>query len=158
MTKSPLLALALPLALSACAIHQNVKPVGQVAAREICVVINPKVFNEGFVQSYEKALRRKGFTVQELPQDAALNSCPLVTTYTANWYWDMAMYMNYAEIRIYDNTKPIGEAIYDSRHGSANLAKFIKAENKINELVDQLFPGGPAAAAPDALRTGAAPQ
>lgn len=54
----------------------------------------------------------------------------------------MATYMAYAEIKVNDNGKPIGEAIYDSTNGSGNLGKFISAETKIKELVDQLFPTG----------------
>jgi hypothetical protein len=134
--------LPLSLLLGACAIHQNVTPVASLDSKQICVVVNPKVFNEGFLKSFEGALSRKGFEVKELPEASSLIECPVVTTYTANWYWDLAMYMNYAEIKVYSNAKPVGEAIYDSRHGSANLGKFIKADVKINELVNQLFPAG----------------
>ncbi|HEX4329583.1 MAG TPA: Sbal_3080 family lipoprotein [Burkholderiales bacterium] len=148
------LLLLLPLALGACAIHQNVSPVAAVDSKQICVVVNPKVFNEGFLQSYGQALRAKGFEVKELPPGSGLIDCPVVSTYTANWHWDLAMYMNYAEIKIYSNARPVGEAIYDSRNGSYNMGKFIKADVKINELVNQLFPagaGGASDAAP--LRT-----
>lgn len=34
------------------------------------------------------------------------------------------------------------EAKYDSMRGGANMNKFIAADQKINELVNQLFPGG----------------
>ena len=147
------LLLALPLVLCACAIHQNVTPVAAVDGKQICIVVNPKVFNEGFLKSFESALTSKGFVVKELPVGSSLVECPVVSTYTANWHWDMAMYMNYAEIKVYNNAKPVGEAIYDSRHGGANFGKFIKADAKINELVNQLFPTGPGAMAPDAIRT-----
>jgi hypothetical protein len=144
----------LPLALCACAIHQNVSPVAAVDSKQICVVVNPEVFNEGFLQAYGQALRAKGFEVKELPPGSSLIECPVVSTYTANWQWDLAMYMNYAELKIYSNARPVGEAIYDSRHGSANLGKFIKADAKINELVNQLFPAGAGAAGDAApLRT-----
>jgi hypothetical protein len=147
--------LALPLLLSACAIHQNVTPVAAIDSKEICIVLNPKVFNEGFLKAYEGALTAKGFSVKELPVGSSLIECPVVSTYTANWAWDLAMYMNYAEIKIYSNAKPVGEAIYDSRHGSGNLGKFIKGDAKINELVNQLFPNGAGAwlDGQDVLRT-----
>jgi hypothetical protein len=35
---------------------------------------------------------------------------------------------------------PAGNAVYDALPGGANLNKFISADAKIGELVDQLFP------------------
>jgi hypothetical protein len=140
----------LPLALAACAIHQNVSPAAGLKAGEVCIVVNPAVFNEGFLVAYESALVRKGYRVRKLPVGASLVECPVVSTYTANWKWDLAMYMNYAEIKVYNEARPVGEAIYDSRNGSANMGKFIRADAKIAELVDQLYPGP--AAGGDALR------
>jgi hypothetical protein len=50
--------------------------------------------------------------------------------------------MAYAEINVFVDGKPSGQAKYDSQSGGANMGKFIAAEKKIAELVDQLFPGG----------------
>lgn len=144
----------LPLALAACAIHQNVSPAAGLKGNEVCIVVNPAVFNEGFLVAYERALVRKGYQVRKLAAGAGLMECPVVSTYTANWKWDLAMYMNYAEIKVYNAARPVGEAIYDSRGGSANMGKFIRAEAKIDELVDQLYPGpAVSGASADALRT-----
>ncbi len=87
-------------------------------------------------------METKGYRVRTLPAQASLIECPITSTYTANWRWDLATYMAYAEIKVYDNGKPIGEAIYDSRNGGGSFGKFISAETKIKELVNQLFPGG----------------
>lgn len=54
----------------------------------------------------------------------------------------MALYMNYAEMRVFQNGVQVGVAIYDARDGSGRLDKFISAESKIHELADQLFPHG----------------
>ena len=51
----------------------------------------------------------------------------------------MALYMVYAEINVYHNGASIGEAEYDAWNGGASLGKFIDAESKISELVDQLY-------------------
>ena len=53
--------------------------------------------------------------------------------------WDIALYMAYAAIKVYHNGKLDGEAIYDSRSGGGNFSKFIDAEPKIRELVEQLM-------------------
>lgn len=50
------------------------------------------------------------------------------------------MYMRYAELKIYRNAALFGEAIYDATWGGARLDKFISAEKKVRELVDQIFP------------------
>jgi len=47
--------------------------------------------------------------------------------------------MSYAEIQVYNDGQNVGRAIYDSRMGGMRLDKWVDAETKIAELVDQLF-------------------
>jgi len=124
-----------------CAINQTVKPVERFADKKVCIIDNPAV-REGFLASYRQALEAKGYVAQQMPATASIVECPITSTYTANWRWDLAMYMTYADIKVYNGGKPIGEAIYDAKHAGLNTGKFINADNKIRELVDQLFPGG----------------
>jgi hypothetical protein len=138
--KRPALVLAAAL-LAGCSIVQEVKPVA-VAAKEICIIVNPKVLQAEFVEVYQRELASKGFDVKLLSADSPLTACPLTSTYTANWLWDLALYMAYAELKVYSDGKVVGEAIYDSRRGGASLSKFIKADQKIKELVNLLFPQG----------------
>jgi len=127
------------LGLAGCAINQTVRPVGKVDARQVCIIDSPSV-RPGFLESYKKALAKKGYTVRQLPPSAAVGDCPLASTYTGRWQWDMALYLAYAEIKVYSNGQPAGEATYDATSGAANMAKFIDADKKIDELVGQLFP------------------
>jgi len=124
---------------SGCAIQQTVKPVERFADKTVCIVDNPAV-REGFLVSYKQALEAKGYVAQKIASDASIIQCPITSTYTANWHWDLAMYMWYANIKVYNNGKPIGEVIYDAKRAGLNTAKFINADTKIKELVDQLFP------------------
>ena len=140
------------LALSGCAIHQNVQPVEQLASKEICIVQNPAV-RATFLGVYERTLQQKGYAVRILPLNASLIECPITSTYTANWRWDMALYMSYAELKVYNNAKPAGQAIYDATRGGGNMGKFISAEKKIQELTNQLFPGGAGRGAPQPVLT-----
>jgi len=71
----------------------------------------------------------------------AITECPVASTYTANWQWDLGLYMSYADIKVFSNGQQSGQATYDSRSGGANMNKFIKGESKITELVNELFPG-----------------
>lgn len=125
--------------LVGCAIHQKVDPVPRTNVREICIINNPNV-REGFLESYRRALSTKGFETKLLDKSATPSDCPLASTYTANWRWDLALYMAFAEITVYVDGKKVGRALYDSLGGGGNPAKFINADNKVQELVDQLFP------------------
>jgi hypothetical protein len=118
-----------------------VKPVEKIEGREICVIENPAV-RPGFIEAYKRSLTAKGYTVRHLAASGAITQCPVTSTYSANWRWDLALYMAYADIKVYSNGKLVGEAIYDSQRGGANMGKFIEADKKINELVNQLFRGG----------------
>ncbi|ODT37246.1 MAG: hypothetical protein ABS55_03765 [Lautropia sp. SCN 70-15] len=139
---SKVLALSLLVALvSGCAIHQTVSPITAPVTREICLIENTAV-RAGFVNQLRQSLGAKGYQVRMLPETAAINACTTTATYTATWRWDLALYMSYAEIKVYSNARPVGEALYDSTGGGGNMGKFIDANEKIRELVDQLFPAG----------------
>lgn len=129
--------------LAGCAIHQSVTPIQASQDKEVCIIENPAV-RAGFLDAYKKSLSEKGYHPQQLPASSSLTSCSVNSTYTANWRWDLALYMEYAEIKVYNGqAQPIGEATYSSRGGGANMGKFIDAEQKIRELVDELFPSRP---------------
>jgi hypothetical protein len=129
---------AFAVACVGCAIHQRIDPVPRLESRELCIVNNPNV-REGFLATYQAALTARGFRTKVLEPTAAPDACPLTSTYTANWRWDLALYMAFADITIYSNGKKVGQAVYDSLGGGGNLGKFINAEEKIKELVDLLF-------------------
>lgn len=124
---------------SGCAIHQKVTPVEKTDDRQVCIIEKPSV-RPGFLETYKRVLTARGYAVKQLPQSASLVECAVTSTYNASWRWDLALYMALAEINVYRNGKPVGEAHYDSQRGGANFGKFIDAEAKITELVSQLFP------------------
>jgi hypothetical protein len=68
-------------------------------------------------------------------------------TYDVNWGWDLAVYLTYANLRIYEGLTPIGEATYDARDGDARFDKFGHTEEKLDPLLDQLLNGNPGTAA-----------
>ncbi len=139
MKSTAMLAAIFVLSLGGCAITQNVSPVEPFDGKEICVIENPAVVQAAFLPTYQQKLEAKGYTVRVLPAAAKVTDCPVTSTYTANWRWDLALYMAFADLRIFTNGKQAGQATYDSLSGGANLNKFIKADEKIGELVDQLF-------------------
>ena len=126
--------------VTGCSITQTVVPVGDVTTNEVCIIENPAV-REGFLPEMRNALEQKGFSVAMLDESARTSDCPTVVTYTARWSWDLTIYMSYAEISVYQSGQPTGKALYDATSGGGRLDKFIDAEPKIRELVDELFPG-----------------
>lgn len=135
------------LGLSGCAITQTVKPVERFESKEVCIIENLAV-RPGFLDTYKRVLSEKGYLVRQLPPGANFEDCPITSTYTANWRWDLALYMAFADIRVYNKGQQTGQALYDALSGGANMGKFIKGEVKIAELVDQLFPGSAKSVAP----------
>jgi hypothetical protein len=131
----------LAVLLVGCSIKQNVKRVtaAQLTSKDICVRENAAV-RAGFLEAYRRALQDKGFTVRVLEPSAGITACPLLSTYTANWRWDFTMYMAYAEMTVYRGGDEIGKAVYDTISGGLNMNKFINADEKVYELVEQLFP------------------
>lgn len=129
------------LSLAGCVINQTVTPVERFEGTQICVVINPAVSQPGFLATYTRVLGDKGYAVKQLPPGSAYTECPVISTYTANWRWDLGLYMEFADIKVYNKGRQTGQAVYDARGGGANMGKFIKGEEKITELVNQLFPG-----------------
>lgn len=129
------------LLTTACSIKQEVHPVGEpIGMDEICIIEDPAV-REGFLPTYVAALCDKGYRVKVLQKSSPeLEKCNFTSTYLGLWSWDLALYLSYARIDVMHNNRTIGTASYDSRHGSANMGKFVKGDKKIRELVDKMFP------------------
>jgi capsid portal protein len=133
------------LTTSGCSIRQEISPIKAIGTKQVCIIENPTIVEDpavkqGFLDAYESALIAKGYSVKRLAASASTDGCAVTTTYKAGWEWDLSLYMAYAEIDVYSNGKSIGHAVYDSRTGDANLAKFINAEKKVAELVNGLYP------------------
>ena len=129
--------------LTGCSIKQQVDPakLNPELSPEICLIPASGV-RGGFTVAYSEALESKGFAVRTLPAGISPTRCQIATTYTGIWNWDMALYMSFADIRVYEHGRQVGKAVYDSRGGAGRPDKFISAESKIVELTDQLFPTG----------------
>jgi hypothetical protein len=123
--------------VTACAIQQTVRPITTSISSSLCIVKNPKV-REGFLTAFESALDSKNVRYTVVDDHSTQEHCDWTATYSANWHWDMAVYMKHAEIKIYNRSCLAGEAVYDS--SGAGPEKFIDAEVKVKELVNELIP------------------
>ena len=128
-----------PLLLAACTITQEVQPITSVVT-EVCVQDNPHVHMHGFGEEVRAQIAAKGIATRTFAGDPPAD-CRWVVGYTANWRWDYAMFLHYAEVDVYDRGELIGRAVYDARGGGANIVeKHGHTANKIRPLIDQLFP------------------
>lgn len=124
---------------SGCTITQKVTPVEtSPAISTIYLQKNPNVHMEGLHPEITQQLTTLGFKVASFdttrPADARY-----WMTYTANWQWDMAMYLTYFQITLMDDGKVLGRAEYDARKGGANMGKFGKTAEKIRPLLIDLL-------------------
>jgi hypothetical protein len=120
------------LVLGGCARHQ-VAPVAKLEGNQICIIENPRV-RADFVEAYRKALGNRGFQTSMVPSTSALNVCPVTSKYVAYWAWDIVLYMQSARLDVYRDGRPAGRAMYNARS-----SRLVNTEDKIQELVDQLF-------------------
>ncbi len=65
--------------------------------------------------------------------------CRYSVQYTANWRWDLAMYLSYAQVQVFDGSQLVGSATYDATQGGANMGKFGSTAEKISPLISELF-------------------
>lgn len=132
--------LACAFGLSACSIRQNAMPVTLTTGENICVVHDAAV-RDTVEPILLDALREKGFTARVV---SSFNdeTCKNKLTYTAKWSWDFTIYMSEAHLTFYRGNTKTGEATYDSKSaGGLHLGKWIDAEEKLREMIDEMFPG-----------------
>lgn len=131
-------ALLAAVVCASCAMKQTVQP-STLTTRNVCLIENPAVLYN-FDTSLASHLRRKGLSVRVVKPDEDTSNCPASVTYTANWTWDFTPYMRFAQITLIEGNAPAGQAVYDTSNGGMRLDKWVNADKKIGELVDQLFP------------------
>lgn len=164
MTLAPQLrAVAALLTVSAlaagCATYETVSPVEPLSppldaldakvrimpdqADSLFCVIDNGVGGTPFFPALYKGLTRRGFDVKLLPPGSSIAACPITATYVATpqSYW--RTFLSYADITVYRYGERAGRAVYDARRsqGGLNLSNWVEPDMKIEQLVDQLFPG-----------------
>jgi hypothetical protein len=125
------------LLLASCTITQSVDPVA-VRPAEVCVARNDTVHMTGFHDELVRQIEARGIAVRSF-DGAVSEDCRHRVSYTANWRWDMAMYLAYAQVNVTEDGRPVGSAVYDATQGGANMGKFGPTAEKLAPLVGQLF-------------------
>jgi hypothetical protein len=126
------------MVMSGCSIKRVVEPLAGGEVSEVCILDNPRIHMDGFQPELQNQISGKGYRTS-IYQSQRPAHCSHFLEYTANWKWDMAMYLAYADLRVFDRTGLAGKATYDARSGGGRLDKFGGTAEKIRPLVDQLF-------------------
>ena len=97
---------------------------------------------EGFLPELESQIHSHGIETSVYEGNIP-EGCQYSLEYTANWAWDLAMYLTYLHIEIREDGNVIASADYDARRGGGNMGKFGHTADKMRPLLDQMF-GKPA--------------
>ena len=125
--------------LSACAISRHVVPANPSTEIDtIYVLYNDRVHMEGMNEELIELFKSMGFNA-ELYRNSAPDEAVHTFTYTANWTWDMAMYLSYFRGTLYEQGRVLGEIEYDARSGGSNMSKFGRSSNKIQPLLQDML-------------------
>lgn len=138
-----LLTLIAATALCSCSITQDVVPLPpDVVVGKIYMQDNPNVHMEGFQPELRRQIEENGVEVHVYDSQPP-EGARFTLEFTANWTWDMAMYLSYFRADVFDNGRSIGSMEYDARSGGANMGKFGNTASKIRPLVYELFGNEP---------------
>ncbi len=124
--------------LSACATSKTIveAPKGTKVSK-VCIRENPDVAQAGFLPELVSQIEARGVTTVTFANDVP-EDCPVRMTYTANWQWDLALFLAFADFALTDNGKPIGRVTYSATQWTSD--KFGPTAKKIEPLIAQLFP------------------
>ena len=129
--------------LQGCSVTYYAYPANELKSYSgrMCIIENPAVRAE-FVEAYKPLLEERGFSVEIIPEDSALDTCKLTSTYFGKWSWDFKYYMASAKISIYQKGVRIGMATYDTpKEGwSLTFKIYESTETKIRGMLDKLLP------------------
>ena len=141
MNSRTLLLVTITLLLAGCTITHSVEQVGnRNLPAVLCIAENDTVWSKEFLPWLETEFRRHGFETS-VYHGTPPKECHLRATYWANWGWDLAVYLKYAEISLYEDATLVGRVIYDATGAFANMGKFGRTENKLRPLIDELLSG-----------------
>lgn len=130
--------LVLVLSTASCTITREVQPIAARTIDLVCIQENPDVRRKEFGPTLQRLIEEKGFATRTYQGNPPAD-CNVRLEYSATWSWDLATYMDFADVRVFESVNQIGRATYDARRGSATMRKFGSAEERLRSLLDELF-------------------
>jgi hypothetical protein len=129
--------LILSFSISGCSLPLTLNPPpANTQITELCIIDNPKVLMNGFYPELKRQIESYGIKTQHWTGYNP-DGCRYWLDYTANWRWDLIMYLIYAELKLYDKQTLIGRAIFDNT--GFGPRHYGSADEKLNHLTQALF-------------------
>lgn len=124
--------------LGGCSIARKVEAAPPSKVATIYVQRNQNVHMEGLHDEVLAQLRGLGYAVAGF-EEARPKEAIHMLTYTANWRWDMAMYLTYFQATLLEGSRVLGRAEYDATMGGWRPDKFGRTAEKIRPLFIDLL-------------------
>jgi len=106
----------------------------------ICIEDNPKVKVGDFLGVITDIFNEHGISTEKYQVNNKPVYCDVKMTYTATRKWDMATYLNHAELRLYKKNKKIGYAEYHLTGGGGfDLSKWASVKSKMTPIIEELL-------------------
>jgi hypothetical protein len=132
-------ALLCALAHTGCSIVTKVDSVPKGTYIDtIYIQANPKVHMKEFQNELASQLKGLGYSVESFEGERPKQARHMLT-YTANWRWDMAMYLTYFQATLLEDNRVLGRIEYDANMGGARPDKFGRTADKIRPLLIDLL-------------------
>lgn len=145
------------LLLTGCAIKTNINPAP--AGTEISTIYiqnNPDVFMDGMLPEIVRQLERMGYATKVYEGERPAGVIHHME-FTANWAWDIAMYLTYFRVELFQDGVPRGRAEYDARLGGFRIDKFGPTAEKMRPVLRELLKNAKPVDPPTGGRLGGAP-
>lgn len=125
--------------MAGCAISKNVVPIdSDHEIDKIYVRYSDDVHMEGINDEFVSQFQSLGFDA-ELYKGDTPDEARHTFIFTANWAWDLAMYLTYFHGTLYEEGRMLGEAEYDARSGGSNFSKFGPTASKLKPLLTEMM-------------------
>ncbi|MEA2018755.1 MAG: Sbal_3080 family lipoprotein [Campylobacterota bacterium] len=106
----------------------------------VCIEDNPKVKVGDFLGVVTDIFNEHGISTEKYVINDKPTYCEVNMTYTATRKWDMATYLNHAELRLYKNNQKIGYAEYHlTGGGGLDLSKWASVKSKMTPIIEELL-------------------
>lgn len=125
--------------VSGCVSSINIQPIPNTEhLARVCIKENPDVLMSGFLPELRSQIESHNIATA-VYKEATPKDCINNLTYTANWTWDWAMVLAYAELKLYKEDKLIGSGVYDYGGKFMHFSMYGSTASKLKLITDPLF-------------------
>jgi hypothetical protein len=135
--RNALFACLFALLLSQCNSVQSFGGAPNPPVKTLAIVKNDAIFMEELQPEIVRQVRDLGIQAELV--DQAPEGDGYSMTYTANWAWDLAMYLRYFKASLQRGSETVGSVEYNT--SSYDMGKFGRTADKVRPLLQQLLLG-----------------